>query len=208
MIPIYIAEYSLKEGEKKYQIEHRTGLELLRLGLEELYDICLDEKELEAQIGRGPHGKPFLNGTEDIFFNISHCDGLVVCGFDVCPLGIDLEKEAVLKKTLLKRILTESEQNFMKQNEQDPALYQELLRRFWTLKESYIKWNGMGFSFDPKAVSFEIKMNEKNEILDIVCSDERVCCMQMKIKEDTILSVCTERSKKEDIRMEIRKFCI
>lgn len=206
MIPIYIAEYSLKEGEKKYQIEHRKGLELLRLGLEELYDIHLGEKELEARIKRGPHGKPFLDGREDIFFNISHCDGMAACGFDVCPIGIDLEHTAVLKKSLLKRILTEAEQDFMKKNEQDPVLYQELFYRFWTLKESYLKWNGMGFSLDPKSVSFEMTLNEANDILDIACSDERVFCMQKKIGEHTILSVCRDRSEKEEIRMEIRSF--
>lgn len=206
MIPIYIAEYSLKEGEKKYQVEHRKGLELLRLGLAELYDIHLSEKKLEERIKRGPHGKPFLAGREDIFFNISHCDGLAACGFDVCSLGIDLERTAVLKKTLLKRILTEAEQDFMQRNEQDPALYQELFYRFWTLKESYIKWNGMGFSFDPKGVSFELQLNEKNEIRNIVCSDVRVCCMQKKIGKDTILSVCRDQSGKEDIQIEIRTF--
>lgn len=204
MISIYLAEYSLKDGDKKYQIEHRKGLELLRLGLEELYDIRLEENELELRIKRGSHGKPFLDGREDIFFNISHCDGMAACGFDVCPIGIDLENIVVLKKTLLKRILMESEQEFMKQNEQNPALYRELCCRFWTLKESYLKWNGMGFSFDPRAVSFKMKLNEENKILDIACSDERVCCMQKKIGEHTILSVCRDRSEAEDIRIDVR----
>lgn len=204
MISIYIAEYSLKEGEKKHQIEHRTGMELLRLGLAELYDIHFEEEQLPEKIKRGIHGKPFLEGNEGLHFNISHCTGMAACGFADVPMGVDAEKMADFKKPLLKRFLTEQEQAFMNEISDDPVLYREMFYRFWTLKESYIKWNGMGFSFAPKDVSFEIKLNEKHEVLAIECSDKTVCCMQEKVGEDTILSVCIEQRAKEAMQLEFR----
>jgi phosphopantetheinyl transferase len=91
------------------------------------------------------YGKPFL--SEGPFFNLSHSGEVVCIGVSASsPIGIDIEEwQNDDLEALAKTAFHPAEQAFFFEN---PAI-----RRFyeiWTLKESYIKMIGTGFSLDSK----------------------------------------------------------
>jgi phosphopantetheinyl transferase len=89
-------------------------------------------------------GKPFL--PEGPFFNLSHSGEVVCIGVSASsPIGIDIEEwQNDDLEALAKTAFHQAEQAFFFEN--------PIVRRFydiWTLKESYIKMIGTGFSLDP-----------------------------------------------------------
>ena len=70
------------------------------LGYNLLFKILKENFGTEkADIIFNEYGKPFLKG-EDVFFNISHCENVVVCAADTAPLGIDIQKKCYDKKII------------------------------------------------------------------------------------------------------------
>lgn len=192
LVNVYLTAYEIQEGEKKYQKEHQKGLELLTYGLRELYDLSLDREMLSEEIGKGKHGKPFLKNHEKIHFNISHCEGMVVCAFSNAPIGVDVERIGKFRDSVVKKVLTEEEQQFLALYK-DKKMYNEMFYRFWTLKESWLKQDGSGFSRSPREVSFGIE--QQGEHFIVHCSDLGVGFFQNKIREDYILSICRKGSE-------------
>lgn len=111
---------------------------LLRLGLLKEYGIKLEEN---TEIGYGKYGKPYLKKYKDIYFNFSHRKECVVCAISEYEIGVDVEAllgEAYFK--MVNDILSLNEMiEFMKAENKG-----DILTKFWTLKECYIKQNGKG----------------------------------------------------------------
>lgn len=201
MITVYVTPCEPEEGNKKYVTQHQKGLSLLCRGLMEIYDLAMNPDKLPKLIGHEKYGKPFLINHENIHFNISHCDGLAVCAFSRSPVGLDVEGFLDFKDSLVRRVLTEEEQDFLFSYREDEEKYTELFCRFWTLKESYLKRDGSGFHKDPREVSFAMELTQERS--RIFCSDRQVHFFQKKICANTILSVCSEGVMLED-NMNIR----
>ncbi|KAI6696447.1 hypothetical protein NL676_016566 [Syzygium grande] len=103
------------------------------------------------------HGKPELEWDDDQFqhasrlqFNISHTSSLILCGVTVdSPIGVDLEeKQRKLKNNILafaRRYFTPHEVKFLS-SISDPGVQHQHFVKLWTLKESYVKALGRGFS--------------------------------------------------------------
>ena len=197
MITLYLTTYELQEGEKKYQKEHQKGLQLLIYGLKELYGLSLTEEMLAEELEKGQHGKPFLKNHPQVHFNISHCDGLAVCAFSDAPVGVDVERIDVFKDSIVRKVLTKEEQEFLSFYKGKEA-YNELFFRFWTLKESWLKQDGSGFFRSPQEVSFKLISDGRE--YTVQCSNPEDFFSQSRIQEDCILSVCsTVRKEIENI---------
>jgi 4'-phosphopantetheinyl transferase len=90
----------------------------------------------------GPYGKPVLSGRPHIQFNVSHSGDWVVCAIDSSEVGIDIEQIADVDLSI-------SEQFFSGDEHEDILKSASPLERFfdfWTIKESYLKFIGMGLS--------------------------------------------------------------
>ncbi len=189
MVKIYTAGYGKVPCNKKYSVEHQLGLSLLAQGLAEVCQIQVSQKELEDMITVGDYGKPYFKEYPDIHFNISHCDGMVVCALSDSPVGIDVENIGEVKDHILPKVLTPGEQEFLFQYRQDTEKYKELFYRFWTLKESRIKQNGCGFTMPLTDISFILSAEEHETKIE--CSDKTVFFAQKMIEDKYILSVCS-----------------
>ena len=194
MITVYTASYELCADEKKQRKEHELGLSLLQKGLKERYDLLLNIEELQAEIITGEHGKPCLKHHTDIHFNISHTNGLVVCAISEEPIGIDAETIHEFKDSLPRRVLTEQEQEHLSQYKDHEEKYREMFFRYWTLKESYLKWEGSGFSIEPQAISFE--PDPKSDSVWKLSSDKSMHFCQKMISEKYILTLCSAKESK------------
>ncbi|KAK3447052.1 hypothetical protein EUGRSUZ_A02654 [Eucalyptus grandis] len=103
------------------------------------------------------HGKPELEWNDNpcqsasrLQFNISHTSSLILCGVTVdSPIGVDLEeKQRKLKNDILafaRRYFTPHEVKFLS-SISDPGVQHQYFVKLWTLKESYVKALGRGFS--------------------------------------------------------------
>lgn len=200
MTTIYFTSYDLQDDTRKYYVEHQKGLELLCKGIKDLYNIHIDQNSIPDFIDYQKYGKPFLKDYKDIFFNISHCNGLVACAFSSKEIGLDIERVTNCKDLLIKKVLTENEQNYLSQYQNEKE-YKEMFFRFWTLKECYMKWDGSGFFKEPKSISFEIYLCKDG--MKIQCSDSKVNFYQKKIFKDYICSLCSENTIQNE-NIEIR----
>lgn len=101
------------------------------------------------RFSQNDYGKPAVALPDDVplAFNLSHAEGLVVCGVTAgCDVGIDAEKldRPAEHLTLARRYFAPAEAAVIE--EASPDERARLFMRFWTLKEAFIKARGMGLS--------------------------------------------------------------
>ena len=180
---------SIKSKDAKW--DHHLGIWLLQRGLGDDYGMKSDADELEGMIAEGLYGKPYFKDHPDIHFNISHSRGLVVCAFHDGEIGVDVELVRTFRENVLRRICTDKEIAAI-QKEKGTPIYEELFFRYWTAKESYLKYTGTGLASDPKSVEFEIDPVRIEG--EINCSDKGVRVVQKQLKNKMVLSICTERA--------------
>ena len=154
-VTIYTASYGECLTKEKYGIEHALGLKLLAKGLHTLYHLSYTPDQLSEILSKNEYGKPYLSAHPDIFFNISHTDNFVVCGFAKKEIGVDAEIIGAYPAAVFRKVFTADEAALI-ENAPDETKQQEMFARLWTLKESRIKEAGMGFSMSPVDFSFDI----------------------------------------------------
>jgi len=97
--------------------------------------------------GYGPHNKPYLINYPGLHFNISHCDGAVVCALSSNPVGIDIEKVADYDDDMARYICNSLEYKWVTNV---PGMEARRFTEMWTRKESYVKSCGTGINHHPR----------------------------------------------------------
>jgi 4'-phosphopantetheinyl transferase len=93
-------------------------------------------------------GKPLLNESNELRFNVSHTDGVALLAFVRGPeLGVDVEKIRPVRdlKDLANRFFSVSERQQLNALGSEDELHTAFFR-CWTRKEAYIKGKGEGLS--------------------------------------------------------------
>lgn len=192
MIEIYLARAFAPGGMKKHQWEHELGKKLLFLGLKEQYGI--DEPAEQIQFGAGTHGKPYLKEFPHIHYNISHTDGMAVCGFSDREIGVDVERIRDYKDNVVRKVMSGPERDGMKElYEKERAEY---FFRIWTLKESYGKAIGTGIIIPMSDITFTL--SEKG---NPGCSVPGVSFSQQLLEGGFVLSVCRVGDEKINVSL-------
>ena len=142
------------DPERKDRIQNakspKVKEELLYAGV--LLQTALEEKDLKnRKITRREAGKPYFEGSEDVFFNISQSGRFVSLALSDEDIGFDLQKPVSANESLIKRIASESE--IIEKRE----LINNDFQLFWAIKESYAKYTGKGIGTDFAGLSFELK---------------------------------------------------
>ena len=119
----------------------------------------LEVKPERLVFQHGARGKPFLgtNYTKQIFFNLSHSEGLAVYAFaGQFEVGVDIEKI----HTILE--MDEITASYFSQLEQTTLMKlpseEKISRffRFWTCKEAVLKAAGYGFGFPSRNFTIDL----------------------------------------------------
>ena len=137
---------SLLDEERQARVrafgESRSALLTLAAGLL-LYDI-FGEGTKSAHFERGKRGKPHLPNNAP--FNISHAGDFAVLALSQQPVGVDLERIRPIdwQRIALRFFHPEERAYLSKSGEPEMDFF-----RIWTLKESYLKAEGTGFSISP-----------------------------------------------------------
>ncbi|WP_458405638.1 4'-phosphopantetheinyl transferase family protein [Methanobrevibacter sp.] len=112
------------------------------------------------------YGKAYISNHENIYFNLSHSGKLVLCGISDMEVGVDVEyNDSGIDLNIAKNYFYNSEYENIKKSKK-PA---DEFFNYWVLKESYMKYTGLGFNLELN--SFEIIIddeitlkNDKNNI--------------------------------------------
>ena len=137
---------ALVEPERQARIrafgDSRSALLTLAGGLL-LYAIFGEQTRI-ARFERGKRGKPHL--IDQAPFNISHAGDYAVLALSGRAVGVDLERFRPIDwRRIAERFFHPVERAFLaKSTEPEKDFF-----RIWTLKESYLKAEGTGFSVSP-----------------------------------------------------------
>jgi 4'-phosphopantetheinyl transferase len=131
--------------------QHSFAHSLLRDMLKGFYNIDYSEN----MTNKTEYGKPYLADYPEIFFNLSHSEGITACITEERECGIDCEKVREYRPNVMKRAFSEKEREMIEnapENERDLLFF-----TLWTLKEAYIKAIGKGLSFPLNEAEFLIE---------------------------------------------------
>ncbi|MCI9136112.1 MAG: 4'-phosphopantetheinyl transferase superfamily protein [Lachnospiraceae bacterium] len=112
-------------------------------------------QEREAVVAYGENGKPYLPEHPSIHFNLSHSGEMVLAVFAEVEAGCDIEKMQDADMELAKRFFSSGEYQYIA-GQPEGKKRREAFYRLWTLKESFTKAAGTGFSLPLN--SFEIRI--------------------------------------------------
>lgn len=141
-----------KDGICKRQTERQmqriAARALLDYALKKEFGVSFAEFGWAEQKG----GKPYSSVHPEIKFNISHCACACACAVGMTDIGIDIEKKFAYRNSLAKRICADAEWAVLRDMDEEERTRQ--LQYLWSLKESFVKWNGRGIAYGMDRVSF------------------------------------------------------
>lgn len=108
----------------------------------------------ETEPAFGKNGKPYLPGG-GAEFNLSHSGRFAVCALSPRPVGVDIEVFRHFEENLLCHICQERELAAVRERVA-PEDEDRAFTALWTLKESFLKYLGIGILLPPRDVCFEI----------------------------------------------------
>lgn len=167
-----LREISEQRREQALRFKHEQGRRLcvlayllLKQGLREEYGI-MDNPVFEYN----EHGKPFIVGHPEIFFNLSHCKEAVACAISDQPVGIDVESVRAYKERLGRYTMNDEEVRDIETSDQPDTTF----IRLWTMKEATMKLVGTGISKDMKSVidteKYKYTTVDRQRYIYTVCS--------------------------------------
>ena len=131
----------------------------------------LDEENIgDPIIETEKDGKPYISNYDDVYFNMSYAGRMVACAISDKEIGIDIEKiDPLIDMKIAQTFFFNSEYQNIKNSE---SRVDEFFK-YWVLKESYMKYTGLGFLLDL-------------DKFEIICDDGEISVKNQKeeLKED------------------------
>lgn len=139
----FVSQARREKAKKFYFIEDRkrsiSAELLIRYYLISEFHFLNDE----ISFSFNEYGKPYIEGVENLFFNVSHSGDWIVCGWSEKEIGIDVEKIRPVNLSIAKSQFCSEEYHYIKEIE---GKREERFIQLWTLKESFVKYVGKGLS--------------------------------------------------------------
>lgn len=158
--------YILDEDEiyqfTRYKVEKKKIEFLLgRILLKGVLGKILKKNANDISFTKNKYGKLFLKNNSinsNIYFNLSHTDGMVVCGITkIGKIGIDVERTNKDYLETMEMVFVSKEIDYV--NSQDNVEKKKnAFYKIWTRKEAFMKLTGKGFSLSP--LTFTVPFNK------------------------------------------------
>ena len=152
---LYGALYSAAPRHRREKTDRlvRPDARRLSLGAWSLFSAALEKRGVtrEFEIAYGDMGKPYLKDIPDLHFNLSHSGSVAMCALSDVEIGCDVELIASPRPRVAERFFSPEEREYLAsvaKGETARAFY-----KIWTLKESFLKAIGKGFSVPPSSFS-------------------------------------------------------
>lgn len=170
----------------------------LSLGAEYLLMKGLNELNIDyskIEIGFVENNKPILkNCPQNLYFNLSHSEEMVMCVISDCEVGCDIQKVTEKNNFLeiAERFFHPEEIKLIKSAKKEEAI--ELFYRIWVLKESYIKATGKGLQTPLKNFRICLGDNKPKVFLNDILMEE-FQLEEIKIENPNYKSAVCEKTK-------------
>lgn len=158
----------------KVRREKWLGEWLFRYVLLHVYRLSPKDYTVEKADG----GKPYLAGvTEQVYFNLSHSGEYVVCAFSDSEIGVDIEKIRLERMGVARRFFHPEEIRALEETGEDGR--QELFFKYWSVKESFLKYKGTGLrcplsSFAVSDGNGRIRIRQGEEVVPVQVKECRI----------------------------------
>ena len=160
-----VEDLDLKKGYESVSDERKEKIDFYRFDKDKklscgvyllLQKLLKEENILNPIFKTEKYEKPYISNYEDIHFNLSHSGNTVCCAISDKEIGCDVEFiDHEINLDIAKNYFFNSEyENIMKSDNLSDEFF-----KYWVLKESYMKYTGLGFNLELN--SFEILINEE-----------------------------------------------
>lgn len=161
--------YPLLPQNRKEKVDYFRFMKDKKLssGAYLLLDKLLSEEDITKPIFKTEkYGKSYISNYENIYFNLSHSGSMVACAISDTEVGVDVEyNDPTIDLDIAKHYFYNSEyDNIIKSDNPSNEFF-----NYWVLKESYMKYTGLGFNLELDSFEIIIKdrislKNDKNKL--------------------------------------------
>ena len=162
-----LTDDELTQMARLYFARHRHQYLITRALIRTCLSSYFEVEPAAWRFDKNGYGKPeisFPGESWPVRFNLSHCDGLIMCGITRdYDIGVDAEDAQRTTRAAFESLSSYFSAEEVEALNQLPTEQQK--QRFfdyWTLKESYIKARGMGLAIPLDKFSFQFKADRLN----------------------------------------------
>ena len=113
------------------------------------------------EMKNGKYDKPYLTNCKNIYFNLSHSGKMVLCAISDREIGADIEyNDPEIDLNIAENFFFNREYESI-MNSENPS---DEFFKYWVLKESYMKYTGLGMNL--KLDAFEIFIEDEIRLND------------------------------------------
>lgn len=166
---------------------------LLQLGVREMQPEAACEREvLPLSYRYTEQGKPYLVNYPHVFFSLSHSGTMAACAVSDREIGMDVQKHTEVKEGLAERFFTKEECEMLRKAAAGREGFEHLFFRMWSIKESYIKYTGLGMRQGLDTFSIDW---QKQTILEGRTHKPSACFKEIILqdKQDYAVSICSKK---------------
>lgn len=203
---LYDRAYLLASEERKRKVDllHFKDDKKRSLSAELLLRNALNDRGIkndELLYDYNEFGKPYLKDHKDFFFSISHSFFYVILACSDREIGCDIEKVRDIDINKICR-------SFQKEEYQDILKIEDLKKRrvmffrYWTLKESFIKYLSYGLSVPLD--SYHIEINNGNIGVKQDLTDRTLCFNEIRSIPDYCIGICSEDQEIESKTIDLQ----
>lgn len=189
--------YSLVSRDRQKKISRYRFLKDKKLscGAYLLLRTLLDEIDITNPIFKTEkYGKAYITNYSDIHFNMSHSGRYVACAIADTPIGVDIEyNDSKIDLDIAQYYFFNSEYDRITISDKP---FDEFFN-YWVLKESYMKYTGLGFNL--KLDEFEIIIDDEK----IQLKDDDSIKFNLFDVENYKLGFCSKQSTNKITEYEI-----
>lgn len=175
--------------KENVQLQKKLSYAMLRLAVTE---VCGREPDF-TDLAFGEHGKPYFKSLP-VHYNITHTNGLVCLAVHDTEVGIDAETLRPYYEKRTDRVCTAEEKAAI---EASPDRDLEFIK-YWTLKESYVKYTGDGLGYGAKNAAFRYRQDGIRHIGSDTAIYQAVREIEGRLY---VISVCSEGGFDPEIRL-------
>lgn len=176
-----------------------------RANLRKLLGLYLGRKPEDIVFDHNEQGKPSVNSSSRIQFNISHSKNMIFMGFTLKhQIGVDVEfnQKQIEVPEIAKSFFSKNETEELLSLPKDEQLH--AFFRCWTRKEAYIKAKGGGLSIPLDQFEVSLRKNEPACLKKITWEDDNPSAWKMKslnLSDDYTAACIINNQKAEFILM-------
>lgn len=155
---------------------------------------CFQDENI--YITKNEYGKPYIHGSEDIFFSISHSFNWSTCVLSEKSVGVDIENNSVNEGLLDFTLFHDSEFRLVQQVPNKERVY--IYYKLWTMKEAYLKAIGTGLRRSLSSFYSVVTGRNSARIYDCYSQKYAECYTYSNLVKDHTLSICFINDEKKN----------